>query len=126
MIILHGPASVSSIADPDVRAIVEQRFAELGAGTDIGYMIVVEAGDSVESLEKETSCPILRNLFDDARYGDPDFAPSFEALEEHASCYEMVFILNDDGYGIDIFIPKQEGIDTELLAMCAEYASPAD
>lgn len=132
MIILRDLTAISSIADPDVRAIVEQRFAEIGKGADIGYtndigyMIVVEAGDSVESMEKETSCPILRNLFDDARFGDPDYAPSFEALEEHASCYEMLFILNDDGYGIDIFIPKQEGVDTELLAMCAEYASPAD
>lgn len=50
MIILRGPASVSSIADPDVRSIVEQRFAEIGKGADIGYtndigyMIVVEAG----------------------------------------------------------------------------------
>lgn len=130
MITIRGPASVSIIPDPDIRSLVEQRFAEVCAGEvydyDIhGYMIVVEAGDSVDALEKESSCPILRNLFDDVGFGNPNFVPSFEALEEHAGCFEMVFILNDEGFGIDIFIPKQCGINTELLAMCAEYAVPA-
>lgn len=34
-------------------------------------------------------------------------------------------MLSDDGYGIDLLIPKAEGINPELLAMCAEYAVPA-
>lgn len=131
MIILRDPSLASSIVDPDIRGLVEHRFSEICAGEAYdydshGYMIVVEPGDSVDSLEQETSCRILHNLFDDARFGDPDFAPSFEALEEHAGCYEMVFILNDEGFGIDIYIPKHPGIDAELLAMCAEYAAPAD
>lgn len=130
MITLRNPYAVTCISDPDIRSIVEQRFSEICAGEAYdyelhGYMIVVEPGDSMESLEKESSCPILHNLFDDACFGDPDVSPSFEALEEHASCYEMVFILNDDGFGIIIFIPKSDGIDTDLLAMCAQYAAPA-
>lgn len=135
MIILRNPTTVTSIADPDIRSLVQQRFSEiyadgthdytlLGCATDIGYMIVVEPGDNVSALEKESRCPILHNFFDDACFGDPDYAPSFEALEEHANCYEMVFILNDDGFGISIFIPKTGGIDTDLLAMCAQYAVP--
>lgn len=88
-------------------------------------MIVVEPGDSIDILEQEVGWPILRNLFDDTRYGEPDFTPSLEALEEHANCYEMVFIFNDEGFGVDLFIPKQTGIDDDLLAMCAEYAAPA-
>jgi hypothetical protein len=131
MLILRDPELASSIVDPDIRSLVEQRFAEICAGEvydydSHGYMIVVEPGDSVESLEQETNCRILHNLFDDNRFGDPDFVPSFEVLEEHAGCYEMVFILNDEGFGIDIYIPKYPGIDAELLAMCAEYAAPAD
>jgi hypothetical protein len=129
MIILRNPTTLTCITDPDIRSLVEQRFSEIYAdGTYdyalLGYMIVVEPGDSVESLEKESSCPILHNLFDDACFGDPDFSPSFEILEEHTSCYEMVFILSDDGFGICIFIPKAGGIDTDLLAMCAQYATP--
>lgn len=130
MIILQGPTLAKRIVDPDVRGLVEQRFTEICADEPYdydrhGYMIVVEPGDSVELLEKESSCPILHNLFDETHYGNPDFTPSFEALEEHPGCYEMVFILNDEGFGIDIFIPKLEGVDPELLAMCAEYAASA-
>ena len=130
MLILRDPAMARSITDPDIRALVQQRFREICAGEPYdydqhGYTIVVEPGDSVDALEEESSCPILRNLFDKTRFGDPDFAPSCEALEEHPTCYEMVFILNDDGFGISIFIPKTKGIDADLLAMCAMYAEPA-
>lgn len=102
MIILRNPSAISSISDPGIRRLAEHRFTEICAGEaydyDLhGYMIVVEAGDSVDALEKESSCPILRNLFDDVGFGSLDFAPSFEVLEEHAGCYEMVFILNDEG-----------------------------
>ena len=130
MLILRDPSMARSITDPDIRALVQQRFREICAGEPYdydqhGYTIVVEPGDSVDALEEESSCPILRNLFDETRYGHPDFAPSCEALKEHSTCYEMVFILNDDGFGIEIFIPKTKGIGADLLAMCAMYATPA-
>ena len=82
-------------------------------------MIVVEPGDTAEALEEESGCPILRNFFDDVRFGDPDFSPSFEALEEHAGCYEMVFILNDEGFGVAIFVPKSKGT-------CSSIAKPGN
>jgi hypothetical protein len=83
---LRNPQAVSSIADPGIRRLVEQRFVQICAGeaydVDLhGYMIVVEPGDSVAALEDESGgCPILHNLFDDARYGQPDFAPSFDPI----------------------------------------------
>ena len=130
MLILRGPALVSSINDPAIRALVEQRFTEIQAGEPYdydthGYSIVVEPGDTVEALENETGYPILGSLFDDSRFGDPEYAPSFEALDEHASCYEMLFILNDEGFGITFFIPKAAGIDSDLLSLCSLYAVPA-
>jgi hypothetical protein len=87
-------------------------------------MIVVEPGDGVAALEAESGCPILQDLFGEARYGDPEFSPATEALEEHASCYELVFIFSDEGAGVLIFVPKVDGIAPELLAMCAAYAVP--
>ena len=130
MIILNNPSLIDRIFDPAIRDLVQQRFSEICAGEPYdydlhGYMIVVEPSDSVEILEQEIGCPILHGLFDDSRYGEPDFTPCFEALEEHAYCYEMVFIFNDEGFGVDLFIPKQPGINGDLLAMCAEYALPA-
>lgn len=135
MFILRDPALADSIADPFIRGLVALRFAEVCAGEIYdydrhGYFIVVEAGDSVEALEKESRCAILFDPFDDVPYGNPDFTPSFDILEEHhddkgtTSIYEMLFIGNDDGFGITFFIPKDSLIDACLLAMCAEYAKP--
>jgi hypothetical protein len=74
-----------------------------------GYMIVVEAGDSVQDLEEESGCPFAY----------------FEVLEELDTCYETVFVPGDGDFGVVIFIPKLAGIDPDLLAVCAEYAVPA-
>lgn len=135
MLILRNPTCASRIAHPGIRGLINQRFTEVCAGEAYtygqhGYMVVVEAGDQVDTLEQETGCAILRNLFDDTTYGHPAFSPSFEALEEHDDCkgnvfYEMLFMGNDDGFGITLFIPKAEGIEGSLLAMCDEFATPA-
>ena len=130
MIVLSDPALANSIIDPCLRSLVEQRFENICDGEEYeadlhGYMIVVELGDSAEALEAESGCPILRSYIGNARFGDPDFKPVFEVLEEHAGCYEMVFVPGDGDFGVVVFIPKEDGIDPELLALCAEYAEPA-
>jgi hypothetical protein len=130
VLVLRSPESAGLIADPDVRNLVELRFAQVCAGEAYdpdrhGYMIVVEPGDGAEEIEKESGCPLLHDLFGEVRFGEPDFAPAAEAIEEHASCHELVFVLNDDGYGIEIFVPKVNGIDPQLLALCAQFAVPA-
>jgi hypothetical protein len=37
----------------------------------------------------------------------------------------MIFISNDDGAFTCLFIADKEGIDANLLALCAAYATPA-
>jgi predicted metal-dependent peptidase len=130
MLILRDPELSGGIDDPDIRSLVEERFSDICSEDEYdpdlkGYMIVVETGDSVHALEKESGCPILRNLCNDIRFGESGFFPVFEVLEEHPACFEMVFVPGDGDFGIVIFIPKQQGIDPDLLAMCAEYAVPA-
>ena len=130
MLVLRDPATVSAITDPFLRWLVEQRFLDICAGDDYdldlhGFMIVAEPGDKVQLLEAESGCPILRSYIGTAQYGAPDFRPVFECLFEHTTCYEMVFVPGDGDFGVVIFIPKHPGIDAELLAMCAEYATPA-
>ena len=130
MLVLRDPALTSQIRNPQIRALVSLRFSQVLNGEPYdydrhGYLVVVEPGDTVEQLEQETGCGITRDVFDETRYGEADFAPSFELLEEHDACYEMHFDLNDDGFGVTLFIPKEEGIPGDLLALCASYAVPA-
>ena len=128
MLVLCDPSEAITITDPDLRNLIEQRFEDVCDGEDFdpdlhGQFIVVEPGDSVEALEKESGCPLLSSYTGTARYGDPGFKPVFECLEEHPSFYDLAYV--PGGVGVVIIIPKAEGIDSELLAMCAEYAEPA-
>jgi hypothetical protein len=135
MLILRGPAAANQIANPAIRSLVEQRFVQVCAGEPYdydlhGYMVVVEPGDSVEHVEAETGCSILFDPFEDVSYGHPDFSTSFDILEAHHDeqgnvFYELVYILSDSGFAVTALIPKVEGIPAGLLAMCAEYATPA-
>ena len=136
MIIIREPHAVDLIPElelyPDIRQLVLQRFTELCDGSDdpydadeLGYMIVVQPGDTVAALESECGFPILHNYFDPhIQFRNPEFVPSFEALDDHGFCFELTIILGGD-FGIGIFVPKTAGVDSDLLAMCAEYASPA-
>lgn len=131
MLILGSPELTTRIADSRIRELVEVRFAQILNGEPYdrnrhGYMIVVEPGDSVKELEEASGCPILSDSLGETSYGDPEFAPATEAMEERVSCYELVFILSDDGAGVEIFVPKVEGVDPELLAMCATHAVPTE
>ena len=122
MLVLNDPNLSSCIEDGDLRQFVEQRFIDMCGDDDYdpdlnGYMIIVEAGDTVPALEAASGCLILGNV--------PGFAPCFEVLEEHAGFYEMVFVPSDGDFGIVIFIPKSAGINADLRAMCAQYCVPA-
>jgi hypothetical protein len=134
MIVLRNPLTVREVTDPYIRELVTLRFAQVTAGEPYvydrhGYMVVVQAGDTVQQLEQEIGLPILHGLFDDLPFGDPDFTPCFEILEEHQhehiSIFEMVFISNDDGAATALFIADTAGIDVDLLAMCRSFATPA-
>ena len=103
--------------DADLREDFEERAAIIEFDAKLPRAHDLQAAPAVPRL-------ILRNLCGDARYGESGFSPVFEVLEEHAGFYELVFVPGDGDFGIVIFIPKQQGIDPELLAMCAEYAVP--
>lgn len=135
MLILHDSSQLAAITNPHIRQLAGLRFSQLESyddpdapGAD-GYFIVVEAGDAVFEIERATGFPILRNLFDDLPFGDPDFYPCTEILEEHKNeqtcIYEMVFIGSDDGTFTCLLVPDEEGIDEQLLALGRSFATPA-
>ena len=130
MLVLRSPDDASRIADPEIRNLVKLRFAQICSGETHdpdrhGYMLVVEPGDTVQTIERQSGIAVLTDLFGETCFGDPEFPPGAEVIEEHRSCYELVFIFSDDGYGIEIFVPKVDGIDPDLLAMCRQFAVPA-
>lgn len=132
MRVLRNPSELESLPDNGVRRLICQRMAELGVLQDddpglAEALVLVEPGDTANGLEAACHCWITTGLFDDTRFGEPDFMPSFEWLEYHDAdaCYEMLFIMNDNGDGTALFIPDNSEIDLQLLAFCRTYATPA-
>ena len=124
MLVIRDPSSLSQINDPAVRDLIRQRMDEYGSDAGLATFVVVEPGDPLGALDAQLGFPILTNRLDGRRYGDPEFTPSFEVLEEHPGCYEMVLVLADYGDGVLVFIPKHDGVDGDLRALCATYATP--
>lgn len=130
MIIFNDIAAIEQFSQIELRQHILETISRITEGatydpTIYGQFALVEAGDSIAEIESTTGCQLAHDRFNDSRYGDAEFMPSFEWLVEHPSFYEAVFIFSDDGYGVDLLIPKASGIDAELLAMCAKYAVPA-
>jgi hypothetical protein len=130
MRIIRNPADATTIADPELRQLIDTTIAALSEDGPydpdvLGYFLIVESGDSLATINAQLGFDILVNKWTGIRFDAPGYTQSFEVLDEHAGYYEMVFVLGQDGYGIEVFIPK--GIDLQdLLAMCVQFAMPVD
>jgi hypothetical protein len=109
MQIIRDPAT--GVADPELRTLISRVFAFVSDCPEIlGFIMVVEPGDTLAMLEPQLGVSIL-----DGRH---------EFIQEHDHWFELVFVTGQDGYGFEVFLPKSEGIDSDLLLMCQRYASP--
>jgi hypothetical protein len=137
MIVLRDPAQLAApYANESTRELIvrlksplQLRFADLAGGQIYdpdhhGYLVLVETGDDIATLERDTGCPILTGWSGQHRYGDPDFTPACEWLSEYPLYYEMGFVLNDSGAALLLIIPKLTGIATDLLSLCGDHAEP--
>jgi hypothetical protein len=115
VIIVRDIHSIQHISDIAIRELVRQRIDDLGGDsfdfTSLGYMLVVESGDTLESLSAQLGFDPLRNRYTGIHFNEPGFSPSFEFVEEFPSCFDAVFILSDDGFGVELFISKAEGVN---------------
>ncbi|MGB2832941.1 MAG: hypothetical protein WBC07_08290 [Methylotenera sp.] len=130
MIIFNEIEAIEQFSQIDIRQHILETISKITEGAPYdssiyGEFALVEAGDRIAEIQAATGCQLMHGLFNESRYGDAEFMPSFEWLVEHPSFYEAVFIFSDDGFGVDLLIPKASGIDDELLTMCAKYAVPA-
>ncbi|MBP8285450.1 MAG: hypothetical protein KAX57_01280 [Rhodoferax sp.] len=110
MQIIRTAADVGALG-PELRQLISDTFARVADCPEIlGYILIVELGDTLANLDAQLGFPILANRH--------------ESVLEHTHWYELVYVLGQDGFGIEVFVPK--GIDLpELLAMCRLYAVPA-
>ena len=127
MIILRDPQQLTQVVQPEIKAFLRRRFQDICAPEpydpdEHGFFILVEPGDTSEQIELSTGYSLLKSLFSDTVYGDPDFTPDFEYLEDHGRFYEAVFIFTDSGFAVVMIVPKGDGIDGKILELCSEFA----
>ena len=118
---------IRSGPDPAMAALLADRLRFVNE-YDEGPLtvIVVEPGDTLATLDAHFGGGLLTNAYSGRQSGEPDFRPPFETLEEHPTLYEMVFIFGDGDEGTIVLIPRAPDIDPQLLALCAQYATPAE
>ena len=127
MLVIRNPLDAASIADPELRNLIEKTMRDLSPDgpydpDELGYFLIVQPGDSLDILSAQIGFSLMVNRWTGIEFGHAGFTPSFELVQEHAGYYEILFIVSDDGYGVEVFIPKVEGVDPALLAMCKRYA----
>jgi len=127
---LTDPAEVEGLDNPEVRALLALRFRQLAPDTPcvpdaVVSFVLIEPGDTLDSIEAGTACWLRTNPFDDAVYGQADYAASFEVAEAHPGCFELAFLVSDGGEATVLIVPSTGAIDPEVLRYCREFASRA-
>jgi hypothetical protein len=125
MQVIQTLLSLSSVINVHIRHLLEQRFLSMTCREEIdpdfhGNALIIEPCDKLEDLLVDAEGSILKGLVETSPYVIPP-----ESVEEHPAFFDVVFIPSDGDYAITVVIPKIEGIDPELLAICAEIATPA-
>ena len=110
---------LSSPLDHRLKRLLTTRTQQLGDGE--AHFLLIQPGDTPCDIEQELSFSVFQNPVTGDRYGDPDFVPAWEWLEDHGFCFEVVFILTDSGFAHVLLVPRDEGIDADLLALCATF-----
>lgn len=131
MLALLDPEDLDRIEDASIAELVRRRQTEAReAGCEpeeAPAFYLVEAGDAVEAVESGAGVWITRNPFDQRRFGEAGFSPTFELLLEHPGCpgcFEVLFLGGGD-FGVTLVVPKHPGIDAALTAFCQRFASLA-
>ena len=130
MEIFKTAESIQSVAthhpDAELRHLLSVRIESLSdllgefPLSGLMHVMVMDAGDSAQSLEATLSLPIFTNWLG-LDVSDPAFVPSWEVCEAHAHWYEITFVLSSDGFGVVVYVPKT-CTDATLLTLCERFA----
>jgi hypothetical protein len=116
--------ALDSPIDPRLKRLLAERCKQLGGDiTNQARFIIIQANDTADDLERELGFSVMSNFIDHTPFNHPDFVPCFEYVADLGFSYELVFILDDSGFAHVVVVQKSDGIDSELLALCAAYAS---
>lgn len=120
--IVAAPTNAS--IDANLRRLLADRVHDWAATDLLGltHLLIVQPGDSEESIVEGAGLSPLTNTLDGRRFGSAGFEPQFEWLSDLGGFFELIQAVGNDGFAFHIFIPDREGVDPKLLALCRAYA----
>ena len=129
MQVIRYPSDTASIAQPELRELIEATIRDLSQDykydpDELGHFVIYEHQDTIEQLSAHMGFDILSNRWTGIRYRQDGFGPCFELVAEHPGWYEIVFIISND-FGITVYVPIADWVDPDLIAMCQQYATGA-
>ena len=131
MISVRDEASLSRALelpiDDRLKRLLRERRTQLGYDfdlTELAHFLIVQPHDEQFAIEQALGFSMLVNQVDGSHFGDPDFSPSSEWIADHGFSYEAAFVFDDSGYGHVVLVPKLPAVNADLIAFCAQYASP--
>ena len=121
--VLSGPV------DPNLKSILLERLDILAEFSewdlaDLAHFIIVEPGDCIDAIETELGISPFVNLVDGVRYPDSRFQPNWEHCIVRKRYFDLTFALCDAGLAICLLVPDRDDIESQLLELCREYATP--
>jgi hypothetical protein len=131
MQIVTSLTAAATIEDPEIRQRVLHTLHSIADDIPFdnnlhGYILVVGAEDTADSISQHIGWNILTNRHTGMRYDKDGYTPDCELLLRWDRCFEMLHLRDDSGYCISIWIPAPPAlppIDADLIAMCQAYAT---
>ncbi len=113
------------MTDPQLKNLLSDRVQDwtaLGL-LDLTHLVLIEVGDTDDSIIEELAFSPLINPLDGLRYGMEGFVSPFDYAEDHGGYFELIVTVGNDGFAFVLFVRDREGVDPNLLAMCRAHAS---
>ncbi|WP_294197299.1 hypothetical protein [uncultured Sphingomonas sp.] len=125
MLIITDAHGLADALDTPFPCIIKRLLMLRADLIDLATFVIAAPGDRIEAIEAAAGIPVIANLVDGSRFGEPGFMPSFEWVADHGGLFEAPFILTDDGGGVVLIVPDDEGVDHTLLSLLRAHADRA-
>ncbi len=86
------------------------------------HLVLIEVGDTEESIIEELAFSPLVNPLDGLRYGMEGFVLPFDRIQDHGGWFELIVTVGNDGFAFILFVRNRDRVDPELLTMCRAHA----
>jgi len=112
-----------NMTDPQLKNLLSDRVRDWTAMGVLAmtHLVLIEVGDTDESIIDELGYSPLVNPLDGKRHGMEGFVLPFDYVEDHGGWFELIATVGNDGFAFVLFVRDREGVDPELLSMCRAH-----